>query len=198
VSERRDNARSHAQRTPASTRAKPNTRDGKPSTRDGAAHAPFRIRRATIRDVPTIVAMVRRLGAYERLRHEVKATPARFRRDGFRRRPYFRALLCCRGADAAGFALYFFAYSTFAARPTLYLEDLFVMPAFRGEGAGKALFNALARIAVQKGCGRMEWTVLDWNKSAIRFYRRLGATLRKNWILTRLEGAPLYRLARGE
>ena len=186
--ERRGDARSPARRPPASKRAKP-------SARDGAARAPFRIRRATIRDVPTIVAMVRRLGAYERLSHAVKATPARFRRDGFRRRPYFRALLCCRGADAAGFALYFFAYSTFAARPTLYLEDLFVMPAFRGEGAGKALFNALARIAVQKGCGRMEWTVLDWNKSAIRFYRRLGATLRKNWILTRLAGAPLHRLA---
>ena len=94
--------------------------------------------------------------------------------------------------------MYFFAYSTFAARPTLYLEDLFVMPAFRRQGAGRALFAALARIAVQKGCGRMEWTVLDWNRSAIRFYRRLGATLRKNWILTRLEGAPLHRLARGD
>ena len=190
MSKRRGNARSPVRRMPVSARAKA-------GTRDRADPGPFRIRRATIRDVPTIVAMVHRLGAYERLSHEVKATPARFRRDGFGRRPYFRVLLCLRGADAVGFALYFFAYSTFAARPTLYLEDLFVMPALRGQGAGKALLITLARIAVRRGCGRMEWAVLDWNRSAIRFYRRLGATLRKNWTLTRLTGAPLSRLARG-
>ncbi len=192
MSESRGNAQSSARRLPMSARSEARTRERR------ANRGPFRIRRATIRDVPAIVAMVHRLGEYERLSHEVKATPARFRRDGFGRRPYFRVLLCCRGADAVGFALYFFAYSTFAARPTLYLEDLFVMPAFRGHGAGKALFIALARIAVRKGCGRMEWAVLDWNRSAIRFYRRLGATLRKNWTLTRLTGAPLYRLARSE
>jgi len=190
VSKRRGGARSPVRRMPVSARAKA-------GSRDRADSGPFRIRRATIRDVPTIVAMVRRLGAYERLSHEVKATPARFRQDGFRRRPYFRVLLCFSGADPVGFALYFFAYSTFAARPTLYLEDLFVMPAFRGEGAGRALLTALARIAVRRGCGRMEWAVLDWNRSAIRFYRRLGATLLKNWRLTRLTGAPLSRLARG-
>jgi len=95
-----------------------------------------------------------------------------------------------------GFALYFFTYSTFAARPTLYLEDLFVRPDHRGAGAGRALLAALARIAVRKGCGRMEWTVLKINTPAIRFYNRLGAGLRREWILTRLTGDPLHRLAR--
>ncbi len=157
---------------------------------------PFRIRRGTIRDVPTIVAMVRSLAAYERLRGDVKATAARFKRDGFGRRRYFHTLLCWRGRTAVGFALYFFAYSTFAARPTLYLEDLFVLPAYREAGIGQALLAALARIAVRKRCGRMEWAVLNWNTPAIRFYRRLGATLRKQWILTRLSGPSLARLAR--
>ncbi len=93
--------------------------------------------------------------------------------------------------------MYFFTYSTFAARPTLYLEDLFVRPDDRGQGAGKALLAALARIAVRKGCARMEWTVLTINTPAIRFYNRLGASLRKEWFLTRLSGDPLHRLARG-
>jgi len=96
-----------------------------------------------------------------------------------------------------GFALYFFTYSTFLARPTLYVEDLFVLPEQRGKGAGKALLAALARIAVRRGCGRMEWVVLGENAPAIRFYRRLGASLRKEWILTRLTDVPLRRLARG-
>lgn len=158
--------------------------------------APLRVRPATIRDAPTIVAMVRKLAAYERLSRGVKATAPRFRRDGFGRRPYFHTLLCWRGEIPVGFALYYFTYSTFAARPTLYLEDLFVLPAYRGRGAGQALLITLARIAVRKRCGRMEWAVLDWNTPAIRFYRRLGARLRKEWIRTRLAGAPLHRLAR--
>jgi GNAT superfamily N-acetyltransferase len=105
-------------------------------------------------------------------------------------------LICRRGRRAIGFALYFFTYSTFLARPTLYLEDLFVLPEERGRGAGRALLRALARIAVRRRCGRMEWAVLDWNTPSIRFYRRLGAGLRREWLLTRLTGAPLRRLAR--
>jgi GNAT superfamily N-acetyltransferase len=105
-------------------------------------------------------------------------------------------LLCLRGREPIGFALYYFTYSTFLGRPTLYLEDLFVRPAARGQGAGRALLQALARIAVQRGCGRMEWTVLDWNQPSIRFYEALGARLRKDWILTRLTGPALRRLAR--
>ncbi len=96
-----------------------------------------------------------------------------------------------------GLALYYFTYSTFLGRPTLYLEDLFVLPAERGNGAGRALLRALAKIAVRRGCGRMEWAVLDWNTPSIRFCRKLGAKLRREWILTRLAGAPLRRLARG-
>ncbi len=154
------------------------------------------IRRGTRRDVPTILALIRGLAEYERLLPEMKATAARIRHHGFGRRPYFETLICRRGARPVGFALYFFTNSTFVGRPSLYLEDLFVLPQERGNGAGKALLRALAKIAVKRRCGRMEWTVLDWNRPAIRFYERLGARLRKEWILTRITGAPLRRLAR--
>ena len=127
----------------------------------------------------------------------MEATAGRIRRHGFGRRRYFEALICRRGRTPIGLALYYFTYSTFVGRPTLYLEDLFVLPAERGNGAGRALLRALAKIAVRRGCGRMEWAVLDWNTPSIRFYRKLGATLRREWILTRLAGAPLRRLARG-
>jgi GNAT superfamily N-acetyltransferase len=154
------------------------------------------IRRATPRDAPTILRLIRGLAEYERLLHQVEATLTRVRRHGFGPRRYFDALICRRGGRPVGFALFFFTYSTFLARPTLYLEDLFVLPEARGNGAGKALLRALARIALRRGCGRMEWAVLDWNRPSIRFYRRLGATLRREWILTRLTGAALRRLAR--
>lgn len=156
----------------------------------------FTIRRATRRDVPTILALIRGLAEYERLAHQMAATAARLRRHGFGGRRYFETLICRRRGRAVGFALYFFTYSTFRGRPTLYIEDLFVLPEERGQGAGRALLTALARLAVHRGCGRMEWAVLDWNTPAIRFYKRLGAGLRREWILARLTGAPLRRLAR--
>ena len=156
----------------------------------------FRVRRGTRRDVPAILRLIRGLADYERLAHEVEATVAQLRRHGFGRRPYFETLLCLRGHAVIGFALYFFTYSTFLARPTLYLEDLFVVPEERGRGAGRALLAGCARVAVRRGCGRMEWAVLDWNAPAIRFYRRLGAVPRREWILTRLTGSALRRLAR--
>src|SRR5437763_1947902 len=155
------------------------------------------IRRGTRRDVPVIIRLIRGLAEYERLAHEAVATASQIRRHGFGHRRYFETLICRRGRVPVGFALYFFTYSTFVGRPTLYLEDLFVLPAERGHGAGRALLRALAKIAVRHGCGRMEWAVLDWNTPSIRFYRKLGATLRREWILTRLAGAPLRRLARG-
>jgi GNAT superfamily N-acetyltransferase len=155
-----------------------------------------RIRPGTPRNVPTILRMIRGLAKYERLTRDVKATASRLRQHGFGRQPYFQTLICWQGPNAVGFALYFFTYSTFLTRPTLYLEDLFVLPDQRGKGAGKALLAALARIAVRRGCGRMEWAVLSWNTPAIRFYKRLGAGLRKEWILTRLTDVPLRRLAR--
>ena len=160
------------------------------------ARAALSIRRGTRRDVPTIVALIRGLAEYERLVHEVEITPAQARRHGFGRRQYFETLICRRGRRPVGFALYFFTYSTFLGRPSLYLEDLFVLPEERGRGAGRALLRALGKIAMARGCGRMEWTVLDWNAPAIRFYRRIGARLHKEWIHTRLTGAPLRRLAR--
>src|SRR6185436_10551677 len=154
------------------------------------------IRRGTRRDVPVILRLIRGLAEYERLAHEAVATTGQIRRHGFGPRRYFETLICRRGREPVGFALYFFTYSTFLGRPSLYLEDLFVRPEERGRGGGKALLSALAKIALARGCGRMEWAVLDWNRPAIRFYKRLGAGLRKEWILTRITGEPLQRLAR--
>jgi GNAT superfamily N-acetyltransferase len=155
-----------------------------------------RVRRGTRKDASTIVTLIRGLAEYEKLAHECEATVAQIRRHGFGPKRYFETLICERGGTAVGFALYFFTFSTFLARPTLYLEDLFVLPSERGRGAGRALLAALARVAVSRGCGRMEWAVLDWNAPSIGFYERLGARLRRDWILTRLTGAPLRRLAR--
>jgi GNAT superfamily N-acetyltransferase len=156
----------------------------------------IQIRPGTARDVPTILAFIRGLAEYEQLAHTLNATPARLRQHGFRRCPYFQTLICWRDGTPIGFALYFFMYSTFLARPTLYIEDLYVLPEERGKGAGKALLGELARVAMRRGCGRMEWIVLDWNTPAIRFYKRMGAKLHKEWVLTRLTSAPLRRLAR--
>jgi GNAT superfamily N-acetyltransferase len=159
------------------------------------APAALRVRRGTRRDIGTILELIRGLARYERLARGVRATRARLREHGFGPRRYFETLVCWRDGQPVGFALYFFTYSTFLARPTLYLEDLFVLPEARGNGAGQALLAALARIALGRGCGRMEWAVLDWNAPAIRFYRRLGAGLQREWILNRLKGRPLRTLA---
>jgi GNAT superfamily N-acetyltransferase len=156
---------------------------------------PLSIRPGRVRDVPMILKMIRGLAEYEHLAHEVKAKAARLRRDGSGRRPYFRTLVCSRGRKIVGFALYFYTYSTFAGRPSLYVEDLFVLPEERGKGAGKALLSALARIALLQGCGRMEWVVLRENDPAIRFYKRIGAKLQEEWIVTRLSGVQLRKLA---
>jgi GNAT superfamily N-acetyltransferase len=157
--------------------------------------AAFAIRRATRRDAPVIIELLRGLAEYERLTHDMIATLGQIRRHGFGRRRYFEALICRRGGDAVGLAIYYFTFSTFLGRPTLYLEDLFVLPEARGHGAGRALLSAVARIALRRGCGRMEWTVLDWNNNSIRFYEKLGAKLRKEWIRTDLAGPALRRLA---
>jgi GNAT superfamily N-acetyltransferase len=158
------------------------------------ARTSLTIRPGTRRDVPAITALVHGLADYERLpRH---TTAAAIRRHGFGRRRHFETLICRLDGRPVGLALYTFTYSTFLARPTLWLEDLFVLPEARGRGAGLGLLRALARIAQRRGCGRMEWTVLDWNRPAIRFYRRLGAGLMREWILTRLTGEPLARLGK--
>lgn len=149
----------------------------------------------TGRDIPLILKMIRGLAEYEHLAQEVKATAERLRRDGSGRRPYFRTLVCSHGRKIVGFALYFYTYSTFAGRPSLYIEDLFVLPEERGKGAGKALLRALASIALRTDCGRMEWVVLRENDPAIRFYKRIGAKLHEEWIVTRLSKKALRDLA---
>jgi GNAT superfamily N-acetyltransferase len=161
-----------------------------------ANDTPLRVRDATARDTPVIMALIRGLAKYERLLREYRANAKRFRLHGFGRRRYFETLICTQAGRPIAFALYYFTYSTFACRPILFIEDIFVLPDARGRGAGKALMSALARIAIRKKCGQMAWNVLHWNTPAIKFYRRLGARLDKTWLLTRLGDAPLRRLAR--
>src|SRR5438046_3890105 len=144
------------------------------------------IRRGTRRDVPVIIRLIHGLAEYERLAHEAVATASQIRRHGFGRRRYFETLICRRGRDPIGFALYFFTYSTFLGRPTLYLEDLFVLPEERGRGVGRRLLAQLARIAVERECSRMEWSVLDWNTPAREFYLKLGAVAMDDWTVFRM------------
>ncbi len=159
------------------------------------APAPITVRPASAREFATVWTLLMGLAAYERRRHQVEATPARLRRHGFGRQPYFRALICRRGSTPVGVAIYLMTYSTFAGRPTLYIEDIFVLPRERGQGAGQALMRALARVAVRTGCGRMAWSVLRWNTPAIGFYRRLGAETNDAWLSMRLLPAAIKRLA---
>ena len=152
---------------------------------------PCTIRSATAADVPLILALIRDLAVYEKLLHDVVATEDTLRRTLFGETPAALVVIAEVEGRPAGFALYFFNYSTFLARPGLYLEDLFVKPGFRGHGTGKALLLHLAKIANVRGCGRMEWSVLDWNEPAKGFYRKLGAVLLDDWRVMRLTGAAL-------
>jgi GNAT superfamily N-acetyltransferase len=153
------------------------------------------IRAATAADVDQILALIRELAEYERAPDEVTATPADLLRDGFGERPRFHVLLACEGAEVAGFAFYFFSYSTWRAQPTLYLEDLFVRPPYRRRGLGLMLMRRLAAEAVTAGCGRFQWQVLDWNEPAVRFYETLGAKVLREWWTVRVEGESIGRLA---
>lgn len=150
---------------------------------------------ATAADVPLILELIRGLAEYERLAHEVVATEERLRDSLFGPAPSAEVVLAYVGEAPAGFALFFHNYSTFLGRRGLYLEDLFVRPEWRGYGAGRALLEHLARLAVARGCGRFEWAVLDWNAPAIAFYERLGATPMHDWTVYRLTGDALRRLA---
>ena len=160
--------------------------------------APLRIRAATPADAPLILHFVRELAIYEKAEHEVLATPEHFLRVLFAEHPKVFGLICENAAGTAvGFAVYFFNFSTWQGRQGLYLEDLYVSPEHRGLGAGKALLQHLARIAVDNDCGRFEWSVLDWNTPAIDFYDSLGAQPQTEWIRYRLTGAQLQALADG-
>ena len=157
--------------------------------------AEIRIDAATERDVPLILRFVQELAAYEKLAHECVATEERLRESLFGERPAAEVAIARVGEAPAGFALFFSTYSTFLARPGIYLEDLFVSPEWRGRGVGRALLVHLARLAVGRGCGRLEWAVLDWNEPAIGFYERLGARPLDEWTTYRVTGDALIDLA---
>ena len=160
-----------------------------------AAHPLLSIRPATIDDVPLIRALIAELAEYERLADAAVATDDDLRAQLFGAQPVAEVLIGEVDGEAAGFALFFHNFSTFLGKRGLYLEDLFVRPAHRGSGLGKHLMAALARIAVQRDCGRFEWSVLDWNAPAIGFYRRIGAVGMDEWTVQRLEGEALHALA---
>ncbi|SRR6266567_1300274 len=153
------------------------------------------IRRATKADVGQILAFIRALAVYEREPDAVRATEADLLEHGFGDNPFYTCLIAEQDDVPAGFALYFYDYSTWLGRPGLYLEDLFVLPEHRGAGIGKALLQRLATIALEKGCARMKWEVLDWNAPAIDFYHAMGAEIQKEWLNVRLSGESLRRLA---
>jgi GNAT superfamily N-acetyltransferase len=142
-----------------------------------------------------ILRLVRDLAEYERAPQAVVATEQDFLRHGFGETPRYSVLLAEEEGQVAGFALWFFTFSTWLGKPGLYLEDLFVRPELRGRGIGKAMMIELARIAVREDCGRFEWAVLDWNQPSIEFYRSLGARLMEEWVVCRLEGDSLRSLA---
>ena len=157
---------------------------------------PIRIQPATPADVPLVLALIRELAEYERLTQEVVASESLLHEALFGERPAAEAVLAVAGDQPVGFALWFQTFSTFLARRGLYLEDLYVRPAWRGQGIGRALLGHLARVAVARGCGRIEWSVLDWNEPAIRFYRSLGARPMDEWTVFRITGDALASLGR--
>lgn len=153
------------------------------------------IRSATSADLGLILEFIVALAVYERLEHEVVATEAGLREALFGERPDAEVLIAEWEGSPAGFALFFHNFSTFLGRRGLYLEDLFVRPEHRGRGVGRALLARLAAIALERGCGRFEWSVLDWNESAIGFYESLGARPQSDWTVYRMTGEALERLA---
>ena len=155
----------------------------------------IRVRAASEADVPLIFAFIRELAEYERLSHEVVATEDSLREWLFGERPVAEVLIGESGGDAAGFALFFHSFSTFLGKPGIYLEDLYVRPEFRSRGIGRALLIHLARLARQRGYGRLEWSVLDWNEPAIGFYRGIGASPVSGWTVYRVTGQELEDLA---
>jgi len=153
------------------------------------------IRPGELADVPLIAQLIRGLARYEKLEHEVVMTEEKLTDSLFGERRYAETIIAEENGEPVGFALFFHNYSTFLAQPGLYLEDLFVLPEKRGGGVGRQLLERLAQIAVERGCGRLEWAVLDWNVDAIRFYERLGAKPNAEWTVYRLTGKALRRVA---
>jgi len=156
----------------------------------------FKLRAAELRDVQAIVGLIRELADFEQLTHLLQVTPEKLRPHLFGEKPVAEALVAeVDGAGVVAFALFFTNFSTFLAQPGLYLEDLYVRPAHRGAGIGQALLRRLAQLAMERGCGRFEWSVLDWNDNAIRFYQGMGATVMPDWRICRVTGDDLRDLA---
>lgn len=155
----------------------------------------FKIRAATENDVATILALIKDLADYEKLSHEVEATEDDIRKSLFGERPVAEALIGELDGVAISFALFFYNFSTFLGKPGIYLEDLYVKPDYRSNGFGRKMLAHIARLATERNCGRFEWSVLDWNAPAIRTYDRLNARPMKEWILYRLTGDALDKLA---
>lgn len=155
----------------------------------------FDIRAAQEKDVPAILSFIRELAEYEKLTHEVVATEEKLRQTLFGEHRYAEIVLAFYAEQPVGFALFFHNYSTFLARPGIYLEDLYIRPHMRGKGFGKALLKHLAKIATDRHCGRLEWSVLNWNEPAIRFYESLGAQPMDEWTVFRVTGDALKELA---
>lgn len=166
-------------------------------TSSSPAHPKLQLRAATVDDVPQILAFIAELAEFEALAHEAVATEELLREQLFGPAPGAEVVMAEVGGAPAGFALFFHSFSTFLGRRGLYLEDLFVRPAFRGCGVGLALMVHLAGMAKARGCGRFEWSVLDWNADAIRFYRSLGARGMDGWAVQRVDGDALHALADG-
>ena len=155
----------------------------------------LRIETATETDVGLVLSLIKDLAAYEKMSEDVVATEADIRRSLFSSPPFAEALIARLGRDVVGFALFFHNFSTFLGRPGLYLEDLYIKPQWRGHGYGRQLLGALARLTVERRCGRMEWSVLDWNELAMKSYRRVGAASLDQWTVWRLTGTALEELA---
>ena len=155
----------------------------------------LQISRASAEDLGTILSLIRELAEYERAPNDVVTTEAGLREVLFGDEPSAHVLIARENDGAVGFAVYFFNFSTWLGRPGLYLEDLFVRPAVRGKGYGRALLVELAKVAAARGCGRMEWSVLDWNEPAIEFYKKLGAKSMDEWTVFRLTGEKIALLA---
>jgi GNAT superfamily N-acetyltransferase len=175
----------------------PEQRNAEPS--DPEPPTRFTIRAAREADTAAILQLIRELAAYERLLDEVTATEAGLRQQLFGPRPMAGVLLAeAEDGAVAGFALFFHNFSTFVGKPGLYLEDIFVRPEYRGRGIGREFFRRLARLALERDCGRMEWAVLDWNEPALEFYRKLGAVAMSDWIVQRLTHDGIARVAGGQ
>ncbi|MNG84018.1 putative acetyltransferase [compost metagenome] len=155
------------------------------------------IRPAVRADAAQILTFITELAEYERARHEVTATLADIEHSLFDEGSTVHSLICERDGQSIGFAVYFYSYSTWLGRNGIYLEDLYITPEQRGDGAGRQVLRHIAREAVEKGCGRLEWSVLDWNEPAIGFYQSLGAEAQDEWVRYRLEGEKLQAFARG-